>query len=350
MSDRVLRQPLSIRLLSTSTQPQKRKSNESEKENKEKENVEKENRENCPPNSAVKKLKESDDGAVIAADQKLKSGLPRYQRAPVKATPTNTPGKSKLRGNIQPGTPLSIAKRVGRLSICTPRPRRISHEKIGAYFDEGLTVNESKIADIMSVLKVKGKKQPFVDFKEKTKKYEAIIRELRDALRVVLSEIPILREKSVSHENYMTCLINEMDTNLFDTNEVREALELKENTLAEELKSVSEELKVSSLLAETLRKDHSPLRHKKEEMEALNIQLELDYASEVKFNQERSNEIARLKAELTTAEDSLEIEEQRRSLVSPFFLSFWHLESTSHSNVIHFTQFIGSDGGDGFIL
>ena len=70
----------------------------------------------------------------------------------------------------------------------------------------------------------------------------------------------------------------------------------------------------------------------------------------MKFNQEGSNEIARLKADLTTAEDSLEIAEQRRSLVSPLFLSFWHLESTSLSNVIYFTQFIGSNGVVGFIL
>ena len=318
MSDRVLRQPLSIKLLSTSSQPQKRKSNESEVNNREKEN-----RENHSPNLAAQKLRDSDDGAVTAADQKVKSCLPRYQRLPVKATPTTTPGKSKLRGNLQPGTPLSIAKRVGRLSICTPRPRRISHEKIGIYFDEGLTVNESKIADIMSVLKVKGKKPPFIDFKEKAKKYEAVIKELRDALRVVLSEIPVLREKSVSHENYMTGLINEMDTNLYVTNEIREALELKENTLAEELKCVSEELKVSALLAETLKKDHSPLRHRKDEVEAINIQLELDYANELKYNKQGSNEIILLKAQLTIAEDSLEAAEQRRSLVNPLFPSFY---------------------------
>lgn len=308
MSDRVLRQPLMVKLSTCSFQNQKRKSLD----------LGDENNENLPPNLSMKKIKPKDydeNCPSTASDQKIKSGLPRYQRQQQTAATSNTPVKMKLRGNLQPSTPLSIAKRVGRRSSCTPRARRICNEKIASIFDQGLSINESKVMEIMAVLKVKGKKQPFVDFKEKAKKYEAVIKELRDALRIVLSEIPSLREKSIAHEAHITNLITEMDADLRETNGVREALEMKENQLSEELKNVSNELKSSAGLAESLKREHSPLRNRSQEIEALNVRLKKEYDDELICRQNSDIEILRLKAQLREAALSLHAVEELHAKV-----------------------------------
>lgn len=299
MSDRVLRQPLGVKL-SESMNNQKRKSSDDELENSE----------NVSPNVSVKKLRCKDapiekNGALLSSDQKLKSGLPRYHRPLLKTVPNITPGKTKLRGNIQPGTPLSIVKRVGRRSSCTSGARLACNDRIGAYFDQGLSINESKITEIMSVLKVKGKKQPFVDFKEKSKKYEMVIKELRDALRIVLTEIPTLREKSVAHESFITGLISEMDADARETNGQREALEIKESQLAEELKIVSNELKSSAGLAESLRREHSPLRNHSQKVEELYAMLKLNFAEESAGRESAEIEILRLNTALSEASETL---------------------------------------------
>lgn len=306
MSDRVLRHPLSVKLSTVSFYNQKRKSLDHGDENDE----------NLPPNLSIKKLKDFDEICSSAAsEQKLKSSLPRYQRQQQTTATNSTPVKMKLRGNLQPSTPLSIAKRVGRRSSCTPRAQRICNDKIASIFDQGLSINESKIVEIMAALKVKGKKQPFVDFKEKAKRYEAVIKELRDALRIVLSEIPTLREKSIAHEAVITNLISEMDADLKETNGVREALEMKENQLSEELKVVCDELKSSTGLAESLKREHSPLKNRSQEIEALNVRLKQEYDEELTCRQNSDIEIQRLKTELQDAVLSLDVVEVLRTKV-----------------------------------
>ena len=306
MSDRVLRQPLSLRS-SASMNFQKRKSSDDELENSE----------NVSPNASVKKLRSKDvsignSGGFILSDQKLKSGLPRYHRPLLKAAPNITPGKTKLRGNILPGTPISIVKRGVRHSSSNSSARRACNDQIGSYFDQGLSINENKITEIMSVLKVKGKKQPFVDFKEKSKKYELVIKELRDALRIVLAEIPALREKSVTHESFITGLIYEMDADVQETNGLREALEIKESLLAEELKIVNAELKSTAGLAENLRREHSPLRNHSQKVEELYSMLKIEFAEECASHNSAQDEVLRLTAALSEATESLSSNEQLR--------------------------------------
>jgi DNA repair exonuclease SbcCD ATPase subunit len=306
MSDRVLRHPLSVKLSTVSFHNQKRKSLDHGDENNE----------NLPPNLSIKKVKDYDENcSSTTSDQKLKSSLPRYQRQQQTTAASSTPVKMKLRGNLQPSTPLSISKRIGRRSSCTPRAHRICSDKIASIFDQGLSINESKVIEIMAALKVKGKKQPFVDFKEKAKKYESVIKELRDALRIVLSEIPTLREKSIAHEAVITNLISEMDADLKETNGVREALEMKENQLSEELKIVCDELKSSAGLAESLKREHSPLKNRSQEIEALNARLQQEYEEELTCRQNNDIEILRLRGELQDAVASLDAVEVLRAKV-----------------------------------
>ena len=296
MSDRILR-PISMKsTVSTASQnSQKRKSLEGESEDSE----------NISPNLSTKKPRSKTGGECGASDdsdQKIRSGLPRYQRVQPKLIAGNTPGKSKLR---LPGTPLTATRRAGRRSSYTPRALiRICNDKIGAYFDDAFTVNENKITEIMSTLKSKGKKAPFVDFKEKSKKYEAVIKELREALRTVLTEIPTLREKSVSHEAFITAMVAEMDADLQANHGQREAMKVKQNLLHEELEIVSSELKVSSVLAESLKREHSPLRNRSEEVETLYAELKRKFEEEVQIRHKTDADAAQLQSDLAEVRDA----------------------------------------------
>ena len=313
MSERVLR-PVSMKSVSstssTSSQNnQKRKSTDGDCEDTE----------NISPNLSTKKLrsKTADENCSAAAsDQPVKSALPRYQRAQgaqPKASTGNTPGKSKLR---LPGTPQTASKRHGRRSSMTPRAViRICNDKIGSYFDDAFTVNEQKITDIMASLKVKGKKAPFVDFKEKAKKYETVIKELREALRTVLTEIPSLREKAISHEALITGMISEMDADLQENHGQREALKANQRLLNEELAVISNELKSSAGLAESLQREHSPLRNRSQEVESQYAKIQLKYSEEVSKHMASDMMVTQLQAELYEVRQSKENAEELHKAV-----------------------------------
>lgn len=316
MSERVLRPKSATSAASQNNQ--KRKSLEGESEDSE----------NISPNSSIKKPRSKngdDSGIAVEPDQKIKSGLPRYQRAQPKVVAGSTPMKSKLR---LPGTPLTATRRAGRRSSYTPRALiRICNDKIGTYFDDAFTVNENKITEIMSTLKSKGKKAPFVDFKEKAKKYEAVIKELREALRTVLTEIPTLREKSVSHEAFITAMVAEMDADLQANHGQREAMKAKNNSLHEELEIVSSELKVSSVLAESLKREHSPLRNRSEEVETLYAELKKQFKEQLAIHQKADIQLAHLQVELAESRDARDLADQLNTKVrdgenSESYLSF----------------------------
>lgn len=312
MSERLLRRPLSQKSTSSSAST----SSNSSQKRKSTDEGDCDDAENLSPNLSTKKPRPKvmdnvtdkvvDENAIHdTADQKVKSGLPRYNRLQPRLGTGTTPAKSKLR---MPGTPLTLTatKRVGRRSSFTSRSLiRIGSysDKIGSYFDDAFTVNESKIIQIMSVLKVKGKKAPFVDFKEKAKRYETVIKELREALRTVLTEIPSLREKSVSHEAIITGMIAEMDADLQVNHGEKEALRVKQTLLHEELEIVSLELKSASSVAESLKKEHSPLRNRSQEVEALYKEIQGKYSEEVALRQHGEAEVELLTREIRSAND-----------------------------------------------
>ena len=313
---------------------QKRKSIEGESEDSE----------NISPNSSIKKPRSKngdESGGAAEPDQKIKSGLPRYQRAQPKLVAGSTPMKSKLR---LPGTPLTATRRAGRRSSYTPRALiRICNDKIGTYFDDAFTVNENKIVEIMSTLKSKGKKAPFVDFKEKAKKYEAVIKELREALRTVLTEIPTLREKSVSHEAFITAMVAEMDADLQANHGQREAMKAKNNSLHEELEIVSSELKVSSVLAESLKREHSPLRNRTEEVESLYAELKKQFKEELAIRSIADTQFSQLKVKFAESHEARDVVEQLRKKVRDGDTSVSYVSSKSnlrsfYFNVINFYQ------------
>jgi hypothetical protein len=318
MSEVVSRRALSVRVPQTAvSQSQKRKSSDEETEN-------------ISPNVSSKKAKSkfSDESSSIvpASELKPKTGIAKYSRPQKLANGGgNTPGKSINKGINLPGTPMTASK---KSSSQTPKGTfRVLDEKIGAFFDEGFTITEARLNEIMSAIMGKGKgskKQPgTTNYKEKAEKYEVVIKELRDSVRKILSDIPIVRKKSVAHETFISGQILEMNAGLQEAEGQRDILETKETLLQQQLKNMTNELKSSSSLAETLKREHSPLRNRSNEVQTRYAELQSKFFEEESRRKFSDKELANLEAKLASTLLTMEItQEQHKNVRRNHFLSY----------------------------
>lgn len=80
-----------------------------------------------------------------------------------------------------------------------------SSEIVRGFFDTAFSVTEDKVNSILSNLKVKSK----WDYKEKSKKQEVVIKELRESVATLLAEVKDLRDNCLAHEGHVSMLLRD---------------------------------------------------------------------------------------------------------------------------------------------
>ena len=183
-----------------------------------------------------------------------------------------------------------------------------SSDVVKGFFDTAFSVTEDKVNSIISNLKGKSGSSNRWDFKEKHKRQEAVIKELRESVAVLLGEVRSLRDSCVAHEGEVTMLLRESLDEFQETSETISSLRAAEDKLRRELHRYKDELSQTASSMQQIRREHSPLKKKVQDYEAALKDLQLALLNEQALRQavcaERTNleiefEVLKNKAEET---------------------------------------------------
>ena len=174
---------------------------------------------------------------------------------------------------------------------------RVPIERIRTYFDESITVTEDKINIVLAALRPKPKRG-FEDYKDKMKKQEAAIADLKEILMKTLAELKIVRELSIAHESHMRSTIGEIDSELQNYKRQGAVLESSEARLKDELSRLYQ-------FTEKCKVDLSPLRSKSNTLENKCTDLTERFFEEQSRRKRADEDIVRLEKELREASDAL---------------------------------------------
>jgi hypothetical protein len=125
--------------------------------------------------------------------------------------------------------------------------------------DSAFSVNEDKISSIMQALRAKVKGASW-DFKEKNKKQETVIKELKDALTTTLLEIRPLKELCATKEAEIESLLREAHSELQTALASACMFKSMEGKNKKELEAVTEELTRVSKALRKLSEEHSVVK------------------------------------------------------------------------------------------
>ncbi len=131
-------------------------------------------------------------------------------------------------------------------------------DAIHTYFDGALSVDDSRILQIMTNLKVKSK----WDYKEKSKKQDAVIKELRDCFTAVFSDFKSLRDNCVAHESKVVSVFHDAHEELMDASKAKSSLLAAESKANANLAKAQEDLVRANKLFATYRAECSPVKNR----------------------------------------------------------------------------------------
>lgn len=244
--------------------------------------------------------------ATPAAIQDKKVSLTEQNTA---ERPSATPLKSSSRGGKTPSKrevpateekPLqligpssscnAVIKRLKKAMTNTPSPEIIRNQ-----FDTGFSIHEDRVASILTHLKVKSK----WDFKEKAKKQEAVIKELRDCLSITFGEIKAVREQCLMHESHIINLIRDSYEEFVEVSHNLNLLQSTANSSQTELIKAREELRNASSTVMKFKTDQSPLRNRNKEYETLIQELQTALLLEQTQGDQSRNELCKVQTELS---------------------------------------------------
>lgn len=176
------------------------------------------------------------------------------------------------------------------------------------FFDSAFSVSEDDVTTIVQNLKVKSR----WDFKEKARKQEAVVKELRSAVTTLLTEIKGLRENCLLHENNTTNLLRDCHDEVFDAYQRMQTFRITENNLKHELTRVQNELNSANVQLLQLKATHSPLRNRNKDVEHQLADVQKNLQTESSKRVEAEKELEKVKKELLVLQ--VESEANMRSL------------------------------------
>lgn len=183
---------------------------------------------------------------------------------------------------------------------------------IRGYFDASFSMNEEKVASILAHAKVKSK----WDYKEKSRKQEVVIKELRDGVLKTISELKRVREQCLIHESHSSNLIRDAYDEILDTSHDITALKQQNDELSEKLAEVQEELFQATSSVMRFKTDQSPLRNRAKESEQRLFDVQGKLVSEEAKCRQLEADMQRLAKELDAAR------EEKNSLLTSQKLEF----------------------------
>jgi hypothetical protein len=188
--------------------------------------------------------------------------------------PPKTPTRSQ---GLSAQTPKSAAKRgntsslavVGSDVVIAPADNVVlkrlaiivngSYKMVSHELDTAFSVNEDKISTIMQALRAKVKGGSW-DFKEKVKKQETVIKELKDALSTTLQEIRPLKDLCSAKEGEIETLLRDAHSELHTALASAVLYRSLESKCKSDLETTTEELSRVSKALRKLSEEHGPLK------------------------------------------------------------------------------------------
>jgi hypothetical protein len=188
---------------------------------------------------------------VSPLSAKIRTGLPRFQtkihrvtRASEKKEALKPPSVTKIDQQISPRAletvatlplPEDVAKKVDSARHKTDLTARLAK-----LFDEGLSVSDDHVATIFASLRVKANKY---DYKEKMKRQEVALKEVKESLQTTMSEIKAVKEKSCQYEATILSQLADMTDKLEGASHTVLAITASEQKLKREFTKVVIEAK-----------------------------------------------------------------------------------------------------------
>jgi hypothetical protein len=192
-------------------------------------------------------------------------------------------------------------KTLGPSSTCNALIKRLkkaisnspSPEVIRGQFDTGFSINEERVNSILGHLKVKNK----WDYKEKAKKQEAVIKELRDCHFTTFAEIKTVREQCLLHESHVNNLIRDSYEEFLEVSQNLNTLHATSLKAQNELIKAQDELRNTSSTMMKFKTDQSPLRNRNKEFETRIIELQAQLVLEQTQADQMAADYAKVQAE-----------------------------------------------------
>jgi hypothetical protein len=248
-------------------------------------------------NAAVKKIT-----MVVPPAQETKRHVTEQNTAERAApTPSKAAPASSRKTPSKRDVALLEEKTLGPSSTCNALIKRLkkaisnspSPEVIRGQFDTGFSINEERVAGIFAHLKVKNK----WDYKEKAKKQEAVIKELRDCLVTTFGEIKTVREQCLLHESHVNNLIRDSYEEFLEVSQNLNTLHAASLKAQNELIKAQDELRNTSSTMMKFKTDQSPLRNRNKEFETRIIELQAQLVLEQTQADQMAADYAKIQAE-----------------------------------------------------
>lgn len=250
-----------------------------------------------------KKLAVEQSAAVPLQEKKR---LVTEQSTAERGNATTTPhksasSKSKTPAKKDMSAAVSDDKALGLSSNCNALIKRLkksisnspSPEVIRQQFDTGFTIHEERITTIMQHMRLKNK----WDLKDKCKKQEAVIKELRECILTTFGEIKTVREQCLLHENHTNNLIRDSYEELLEVSQTLNQLQSTSLQSQQELLKVQEELRSASSTVMKFKTESSPLRNRNKEYETRIMELQTALLLEQTQADQAKGELSKLQVE-----------------------------------------------------
>jgi len=216
------------------------------------------------------------------------------------ATPMKVPGSSrkapltKEKSNdilpedkmLAPNASINaIMKRLKKIISATPSP-----DVIRSHFETGFSINDERLATIITHLKVKSK----WDYKEKAKKQEAVIKELRECLNITFAEIKSTKEKCILQENSTNGMLRDCYEEFLDSVQIINTFQATNNKLQQDLLRVNDDMRSTSSALMKYKTETSPLRNRTKDSESRISELQAQLMLEQTKGTQAANDLAKL--------------------------------------------------------
>lgn len=194
--------------------------------------------------------------ALVSGDDNIRS-TPAKQTTFAEPLPKGTPSTTKISQSAFTPSRNELVEKLRKRVIEVPL-----RNSLQMAFENAFTVDQERVSSITNMLKTKSK----WDFKEKEKRQTMVIKELRESVLTLLTEIQNLRSTCISSESDVDQLLREAHTELRETLRGRHLLRESEDKLRIENGELRTELLTAKTSSRNLTEEIIPLREREKEL------------------------------------------------------------------------------------
>ena len=220
---------------------------------------------------------------------------PSRSTTPAKSVARNTPAKAVVRQDLSldivPARGVSTTTNALLKSL---KEHISSGEKIREYFDGNFTTNAEQVSGIVAHARVKNK----WDYKEKSKKQDTVIRELRENLLKIISDAKSVRENCLSHDSKTLTLLRDSYDEIEESSRTINNLRAEHSKLHDDVGRLQDDLFRANTAMMRLKTDQSPLRNRAKDSEQRLFDLQSKMVMQDTRCSQLENDLLKCSAEL----------------------------------------------------